>query len=171
MNWDAIGAIAELIGGIGVIATLGYLAAQIRNSNRQDNIRAVQDTVKDFVNTYAELTDTRVDAEIFAKGLQNFEALDQADKAVFHSKMQLLASGFYQVLAMKESGLLTDLALFEKSESLFLSMLASPGGNAWWQAYRHLPPETLRQHVEQRITEIGSGVAPAHEDQIWYRQP
>ncbi len=32
MNWDAIGAIAELLGAIGVIASLVYLAAQIRKS-------------------------------------------------------------------------------------------------------------------------------------------
>jgi hypothetical protein len=29
MNWDAIGAIAELLGAIGVIASLIYLARQI----------------------------------------------------------------------------------------------------------------------------------------------
>ena len=31
MNWDAIGAIAELLGAIGVIASLLYLARQMRN--------------------------------------------------------------------------------------------------------------------------------------------
>ncbi|MDA1370631.1 MAG: hypothetical protein O2971_07705 [Proteobacteria bacterium] len=34
MNWDALGAIAEVIGGLGVILTLVYLAIQIRGSNR-----------------------------------------------------------------------------------------------------------------------------------------
>ena len=29
MNWDAIGAIAELLGAVGVIASLVYLATQI----------------------------------------------------------------------------------------------------------------------------------------------
>ena len=32
MNWDAIGAIAELLGAVGVIATLAYLAQQIRQN-------------------------------------------------------------------------------------------------------------------------------------------
>ncbi len=34
MNWDAIGAIAELLGAIGVIASLVYLATQIRQNTR-----------------------------------------------------------------------------------------------------------------------------------------
>ena len=35
MNWDAVGAIAELLGAIGVIASLVYLATQIRQSREQ----------------------------------------------------------------------------------------------------------------------------------------
>ena len=34
MNWEAVGAIAEAFGAIGVIATLGYLAVQIRQNSR-----------------------------------------------------------------------------------------------------------------------------------------
>jgi hypothetical protein len=44
MNWDAIGAIAELLGAVGVIASLVYLAGQIRNSRDQmdENTRALR---------------------------------------------------------------------------------------------------------------------------------
>jgi hypothetical protein len=34
MNWEAIGAVGEVAGAIGVIATLGYLAVQIRHNTR-----------------------------------------------------------------------------------------------------------------------------------------
>ncbi len=34
INWDAVGALAELLGGIGVIITLVYLAQQIRQNTR-----------------------------------------------------------------------------------------------------------------------------------------
>ena len=42
MNWDAIGAIAELGGAIGVILTLFYLAVQIKISSAADNANAYQ---------------------------------------------------------------------------------------------------------------------------------
>ena len=35
MNWDALGAIGEIIGAIAVLATLYYLAAQIKMQNRE----------------------------------------------------------------------------------------------------------------------------------------
>ncbi len=34
MNWEALGAIGEILGAIGVIATLAYLAVQIRQNTR-----------------------------------------------------------------------------------------------------------------------------------------
>ena len=34
MNWEAIGAIGEMVSAIGVIATLGYLAVQIKQNTR-----------------------------------------------------------------------------------------------------------------------------------------
>ena len=48
MNWEAIGAVGEILGAIGVIATLGYLAAQIRQNTRSSRdaaSRASFDTV------------------------------------------------------------------------------------------------------------------------------
>ena len=35
MNWEAVGAIGEVVGALGVIATLLYLAIQIRRSTAQ----------------------------------------------------------------------------------------------------------------------------------------
>ncbi len=40
MSWDAIGAIAELAGALGVIASLIYLATQIRHSTRASAVEA-----------------------------------------------------------------------------------------------------------------------------------
>jgi len=40
MNWDAIGAIGEMIGSVAVLATLGYLAVQVRHA-REDVRRSI----------------------------------------------------------------------------------------------------------------------------------
>ena len=33
MNWEALGAIGDLVGGLAVVVTLGYLALQVRSAN------------------------------------------------------------------------------------------------------------------------------------------
>ena len=35
MNWDAVGAIGQILGSVAVLVTLGYLAAQIRQTKHQ----------------------------------------------------------------------------------------------------------------------------------------
>ena len=35
MNWEALGAVAELLGAIGVIVTLIYLSRQISHNSKQ----------------------------------------------------------------------------------------------------------------------------------------
>ncbi len=50
MNWDAIGAIAELLGAIGVIASLVHLTGQICQSREQmsQNTRALRASTAAF---------------------------------------------------------------------------------------------------------------------------
>jgi hypothetical protein len=43
MNWDAIGALSELLGAAGVIFTLVYLASQIRENNKLMKAEAKRD--------------------------------------------------------------------------------------------------------------------------------
>ena len=47
MNWQAIGAIGELIGGIAVIGTLIYLASQIRQNTKM-NAAAIRQSFYDY---------------------------------------------------------------------------------------------------------------------------
>ena len=51
MNWEALGAIAELIGGLGVIATLAYLAIQIRQNTRSMRASTYQNILLTSIET------------------------------------------------------------------------------------------------------------------------
>ena len=86
MNWDAVGAIAEVIGVVAVIATVVYLSIQIKQSNRQQSAQAVKEAVKEFVDAYAAVTADEKSAQNFREGLSRFGDLDRNAKAVFHCK-------------------------------------------------------------------------------------
>jgi crotonobetainyl-CoA:carnitine CoA-transferase CaiB-like acyl-CoA transferase len=56
MSWNAIAAVAELLGAAGVIASLVYLASQVRSSGyqaRQAAIQSVVNKMNDVWNTMA----------------------------------------------------------------------------------------------------------------------
>ena len=42
MNWDAIGAVGEIIGGVAVLVTLIYLAIQVRHARRAQQAEAIR---------------------------------------------------------------------------------------------------------------------------------
>ena len=49
MNWEAIGAIGEVLGAIGVIVTLGYLAIQIRQNTKVTKAATAQQMTDNWV--------------------------------------------------------------------------------------------------------------------------
>ena len=48
MNWDAIGAIGEILGALAVFVTLVYLASQIKQSNDVSRFNASKDIMNQF---------------------------------------------------------------------------------------------------------------------------
>ena len=72
MNWDAIGAVGEIVGALGVIASLVYLGFQIRLNSRQIRLNAdqveasiYQSTNDAFVDWFALLADNEILADIW----------------------------------------------------------------------------------------------------------
>ena len=49
MNWEALGAIGEIVGAVAVVLTLGYLALQIRQNTpsvRASTVQAISDSAQ-----------------------------------------------------------------------------------------------------------------------------
>jgi hypothetical protein len=49
MNWEAIGAIGEVFGGFAVLATLVYLAVQVRQAKKQIALNGIQERARSAV--------------------------------------------------------------------------------------------------------------------------
>ena len=79
MNWDAIGAIGEIIGAAAVVMSLLYLALQMRRSNRLVERAAVKELLADraeynrFVSADAELNG------LYWKGMNTPDQLSESE--------------------------------------------------------------------------------------------
>ncbi|MGR8948210.1 MAG: hypothetical protein ACU84Q_09205 [Gammaproteobacteria bacterium] len=82
MNWDAAGAIGEIVGAAGVIATLGYLAVQIRISNTWQKRQGFRDALKALTDSVERIGDN---SDIYNKGRHDFLALNEDERVKFHS--------------------------------------------------------------------------------------
>ena len=169
MNWDALGAIAELIGGVAVLATLIYLSVQVRQSNRQEAAQSVQIAFETFMGGYAALTEDEAKARTYIAGVNNYDGLEPVQQAMFHSQMQNLANGYYTVWTLHENGMLSDTELYTRTRDTFLTILRTPGGRQWWSKWKHLPPQTYIEALQQHIDDSDNAAIPATEDFQWLK--
>jgi len=68
MNWDAIGAVGEVVAALAVVFTLAYLATQIRQNNKLLRSGSRQTLI---ANDVSSLTTNLENADVFAKLVSN----------------------------------------------------------------------------------------------------
>ncbi len=73
MNWDAIGAVAEALGAAGVIASLLYLAIQVRASTRASAVEAKLQSTRLLGETMDVVIHSPELADIYGRGLADLE--------------------------------------------------------------------------------------------------
>lgn len=127
MNWEAIGAVGEVLGAIGVIVTLGYLAVQIRRNTSVVRSTAVQSSnsrIAEVVRTIA----TVENSDVFSRGLTSPDELTDSERLHFAFMM----SGFFITMDSTywdyRTGVLPE-AIWERELELLRRYLALPGGS------------------------------------------
>lgn len=100
MNWDAIGAIAELLGAVGMIASLVYLARQIGAGARASAVESKLASTRMLTEFNDELIRDPVLDELMNRGIRDFNALAPEEERRF-TNMSLKAfwyfsAGFFQ---------------------------------------------------------------------------
>ena len=79
MNWDAIGAIAELLGAIGVIGSLIYLGTQVRTSNLASQVDSKLKMTEFLVNFQDLLLDSPELNDVMMRGRKGTENLTKEE--------------------------------------------------------------------------------------------
>jgi hypothetical protein len=83
MNWDAIGAIAELLGAMGVTASLIYLATQMRQNTRAMRAGAYQEVLNQRDSAMLPLMQDGKLAHLCSRGTANLDDLSEVEKIRF----------------------------------------------------------------------------------------
>jgi hypothetical protein len=78
MNWDAIGAVGEILGAVAVFTSLIYLAVQIRNQNRESRMSSMHDIAVGYREVLASMTDGNL-PEILDKAIIDYNSLTQPE--------------------------------------------------------------------------------------------
>ncbi len=78
MNWDAIGAIGEIVGASAVVISLVYLALQIRSQNKQEKLSALREMSRELRATTAMFANNDI-SDIFVRANEDYSSLNDAE--------------------------------------------------------------------------------------------
>jgi hypothetical protein len=162
MNWEAIGAIGEILGAVGVITTLLYLSVQIRQNTRQMRGEGVTAIAVITSTLTSELRDDPELLRIVLKAARDWHdpelsASEQARAHLFnYQEFQVLETAFH---LMKEG--LLDQDHYLVRENYTLRRLVEPGVQTWWKDVSYSLSEGFVERMNSRLDEVEGSSASA----------
>ena len=151
MNWDAVGAIAESVGALGVIFSLIYLALQVRQNTQQVRLSRFQETSSSLQDGFAPIYNNAGNLAIWFKGHYKPDDLDEQEVYTFRLFMERQLYNVQNIVYQHENGLI-DEAVFESTVSQMQELLFdTPGGSLFWKEHRHNYTEAMRTAVERDV--------------------
>ena len=152
MNVSNIADLADILAAAGVIASLLFVAFQIRQNTRTVRNQYLESTLDRLADLFSRPLDERV-ATTLDKGTKNFNDLTGPEKLVFGAWANEYIMGASRLTALARQGLLEPpiAAMAERRLNWFFK---SPGMYEWWRdADRHPIPAPFEAFVDKVSSE------------------
>ena len=154
MNWDAIGAIGEIVGAVAVFASLIYLAIQIRAQNKESRLGAIFE----FTQLYNQITDAMTSdsgmADIWIKvsSEKGLGCLDDAEKIRF-SNLQMKVTRMWENSYYQYNEGRLDERLWNSINIQASEVASLPAYKSFWQQRFHYYSDEFQRFVENNNIE------------------
>lgn len=150
LNWEAIGAIGEILGAIGVIVTLGYLASQIRQNTKASRSESVQSLAESGATMNAMIIEEPDVAREFLAGMSDYRSLPAEDRLRFRFLIGQWLLAFEAVYIQHNMGTV-DKHVFDSRMRLLEEWLNNDGGLAAWKAARSGFSVEYVEYIEKNV--------------------
>ena len=151
MNWDAVGAVAELIAALGVIVSLVYLAGQVRGSLNQSRQAAIQSLVNQMNNVWTQVAADRSHADIWVRGSRGVANLpDETDGVRFSAFMLSIFRPYEELFYYRRDGIVDDWT-WESLGSQCHALMGTPGFSDWWSKRGSWFSSAFQEHIQETL--------------------
>ena len=134
MNWEAIGAVGELVGALAVVLTLGYLAAQVRQNTMGARVAAKQEMTRQFSDYTDLLLQDPVLLSVYLRGLRG-EELEKLESIQFNIMMQK-ATWYFASMHFQHSAQSLSDEEWHQSRILIEGYCGNIGYKTWWENHK-----------------------------------
>ncbi len=150
MDWDAIGAIGEIVGAMAVVISLAYLAIQIRKQTLEAKLAATRELAGQGLNLMAHITSDFETTAAYGSGIQNYEDLPDDQRLWLAIQFQQWCRVMEQYVLHTEHSTV-DPVYFESFTNVFAEGMTYPGFQQWWCKSKNLFSEKFQAYVEDGL--------------------
>ena len=150
---EALGNLGDFIGGIAVVATLIYLAVQVRQNTAALRTASRQEIVAGF-REYNRLSFHPGAIRAFELGLRRDPNLSEEERGLFAAQINDHVVFFQGAYALYEAGTLED-DTYQAYLTYLAAQLATPGGAEWWGEVSPLYTPRMVSAVNERLRQGG----------------
>lgn len=148
LDWDAIGAVGEILGAVAVLITLVYLARQVRLNTSEMRASRVDGTLRDQSEYNRMLAEDADLARIYWTAVEDVEQLsDEEQRRWLHLCSVMLRNSEIAYFHYRQ-GNLPD-AIHLSRERWIKRFLGASGFRWWWQRYADVLDPEFVDYVER----------------------
>lgn len=154
MSIQDLGAIGELVGGVAVIASVLYLAVQIRHGLQGYQSNITQQITNHFSTIQVMIASDEGLMTAWAKG-QSGMPLTEMEQARLLQIVSAYIIGFENMYFQLQSGMLAEEA-YDARRPIMASLFRMPGVTAWWREFGvNQHPKPFVAEIEKILPETG----------------
>ena len=146
MNWDAIGAVGEIIGAIAVVASLIYLATQIRQSRHESQAASRDSMAKLTTDILLRVAENSELASIFRRGQNNIENLSEDEALQFICLLYSIFESWETAFSQLKRGTMSDQD-WKKWDVIIGQYMSQPGTKFFWETFSNRFDSSFAQHL------------------------
>ena len=166
MDLTQLANVGEFIGGVAVLATLIYLAVQVRTSALEQRVTAAREATRELAGVLQSVVTTSERAELFLAGMTDMSGLEPAQRLRFSAIVGHLVRLFEQLFYQNQAGRV-DPEVWEGFDQQLHDLAAYPGIEAWWPTRSHWYGRRFRVYFDSHLSEDNVpklyGAGPPHE--------
>jgi hypothetical protein len=135
VNWEAAGAIGEIIGATAVVGSLVYLASQIRTQNRETRAASVHQVLREYSTAISRLHEPEM-ADIWVAAIEDFDNLGSSQRLRFVVYLMVAFRSFEDAYFQWREGRLED-DVWRPLLTSLLDVKSTEAFAYFWELRRH----------------------------------
>jgi len=149
MNWEAIGAVGEIVGALAVVASLTYVAVQLKAANTLTQVQTRENANEAFDRWRSKLVLDEDLGALWDRGIDAPETLSETEANRFRWLIiELMHNTRVQFLRAKDLGQQEEL---DRVLTVLSSWVNRPGWVAFWPLIANAMEPAFRSVVEEQM--------------------